>query len=437
KKVLVVYGGPGELHELAVKGANKVAVIEGEVTTKNTNGTSILNWTTSTSRKVVQVGDLFVYILDRNTAYNYWVPDFVREDKWGAYSAPINSTTSVIVEAGYLVRNVYIQDKALHINGDVNATVPIKVLGAPAGLRSLHFNDRSLKYTVDSVTGEWSSTLEYSSPALNLPELSALSWKYLDDLPEIQPSYDDSLWTAADHNSTVNPTALKTPTSLYASDYGYNAGVLIYRGHFIASGNETKFYLSTQGGSAFGSSVWLNSTYLGSWPGSDASLANNKTYTLPNLSAGKKYVLTILVDNSGLDGNWVVGVDAMKAPRGILDYNLDGSSASKSRISWKLTGNLGGEQYIDKARGPLNEGGLYAQRQSFVHPYPPNRNWAAGKPTDGINKAGVAFYQAEFDLKLPRDYDIPLSFRFGNTTTDGGAASYRALLWVNGYQFGK
>lgn len=85
KTVLVVYGGPGELHELGIVTKEIAKTVEGSgVTTKSANGTMILNWTTSTTRRVVQVGTVFVYILDRNTAYNYWVPDFARTDKWGA-----------------------------------------------------------------------------------------------------------------------------------------------------------------------------------------------------------------------------------------------------------------------------------------------------------------------------------------------------------------
>ena len=85
KTVLVVYGGPGELHELSVITSSSANVVEGSaVTTKQTNGTTTLSWQTSSTRRVVQVGSLFVYILDRNTAYNYWVPDFVRTDEWGA-----------------------------------------------------------------------------------------------------------------------------------------------------------------------------------------------------------------------------------------------------------------------------------------------------------------------------------------------------------------
>lgn len=85
KTVLVVYGGPGEQHELALVSESAAKIVEGaEVTSKNVNGSTVLNWETSSTRRVVQVGNTFVYILDRNSAYNYWVPDFVRDDKWGA-----------------------------------------------------------------------------------------------------------------------------------------------------------------------------------------------------------------------------------------------------------------------------------------------------------------------------------------------------------------
>lgn len=82
KKALVVYGGPGELHEISIITKELAKTVEGSgVSSKSTNGTTILHWKTSTTRRVVQVGNLFVYILDRNTAYNYWTPDLVRTDE--------------------------------------------------------------------------------------------------------------------------------------------------------------------------------------------------------------------------------------------------------------------------------------------------------------------------------------------------------------------
>jgi beta-galactosidase GanA len=278
--------------------------------------------------------------------------------------------------------------------------------------------------------------LTYTASDIDLPDLSTLAWKTIDDLPEIQSTYDDSLWTLADLNETFNSFQTQiTPTSLFAGDYGYNAGVLVFRGHFTALGTESSFFVLTIGGSAFGSSVFLNNTYIGSWPGIDRDEDHNDTYTLPNLVAGSQYVFTILVDNNGLDENGEAGIDGMKTPRGILDFGLD--TQPKTAISWKITGNLGGEQYVDKVRGPLNEGGLFAERQGFTQPFPPSDTWDDGSPLTGITAAGVAFYAAPFNLSLPAGFDIPLVFNFGNTTIGGVTADYRAQLWVNGYQFGK
>ncbi|KAI9649964.1 hypothetical protein NHQ30_002549 [Ciborinia camelliae] len=228
-------------------------------------------------------------------------------------------------------------------------------------------------------------------------------------------------------------------------DYGYNTGTLIFRGHFIATGNETTLYLSTQGGSAFGSSVWLNSTYIGSWAGADYAESKNSTYALPNLVTGRKYIFTILIDNNGLDENWVVGAEEMKSPRGILNYALQGRS--QDAIAWKIAGNLGGEQYLDRVRGPLNEGGLYAERQGFMQPDPPTYGlmWSDQSPETGIANAGVGFYTTSFVLDIPPGYDVPLAFNFGNSSLAGAGAgagagatsAYRVQFWVNGWQFGK
>lgn len=64
KTVLVVYGGPNELHELAILGVTDGTVLEGDgVTIQQTNGSSVAQWQTSAERKIVKFGDLFVYIL--------------------------------------------------------------------------------------------------------------------------------------------------------------------------------------------------------------------------------------------------------------------------------------------------------------------------------------------------------------------------------------
>lgn len=42
--------------------------------------------------------------------------------------------------------------------------------------------------------------------------------------------------------------------------------------------------------------------------------------------------------------------------------------------------------------------------------------------------------RTEFELNLPENYDIPLAFKFTNSTE---TPNFRAQIYVNGYQFGK
>ncbi|CAG7957526.1 unnamed protein product [Penicillium olsonii] len=436
-KILVLYGGPGEHHELAVSSKSKASVIEGSessITTKQVGKAVVIGWDVSTTRRIVQVGDLKILLLDRNSAYNYWVPQLPSKGKSPGYSSQKTAASALIVKAGYLVRTAYVEGSDLHLTADFNATTPIEVIGAPSNAKNLVINGEKAQVKVDK-NGIWSSSVKYTAPKVKLPTLKSLKWKSIDTLPEIQNSYDDSAWVSADHTTTPNTAnALKTPTSLFASDYGFHTGYLLFRGHFTATGEEKSLFLRTQGGTAFGSSVWLNETYVGSWGGISINADNNATYTLPSLTKGKAYVFTVVVDNMGLDEDWTVGTDDTKDPRGILEYKLSGRSASD--ITWKLTGNLGGEDYLDTVRGPLNEGGLYAERQGFHQPQPP-KDWKSGSPFDGLSAPGIKFYTTSFDLDIKKGWDVPLYFNFGNATSTSKAAAYRAQLYVNGYQYAK
>ncbi|KAM0530735.1 hypothetical protein ACHAP9_000917 [Verticillium nonalfalfae] len=428
KTVLVVYGGPNEHHELAVEGKGDAEVIEGsDVETDQKDGYTILNWEVTEDRKVVRVHkDLYVYILNRNEAYNYWVPP--TEADLG--------TADVIIKAGYLVRTVSIDGSSLSFVGDVNATTPIEVIGgAPTSLKALEFNGKALDFEQDD-SGVVSAVIEFKTPDIKLPCLSRLKWKYLDSLPEIQSDYSDDAWLDADRNTLNIANPLDTPKSLYGGDYGFHTGSLLFRGRFTANGEEASsgnaLDLTTQGGNAYGTSVWLNDQFIGSWVGNAIAPAHNSTFDLPKLTEGEEYIITVVVDHMGMNGNWVVAEEQQKNPRGILNYALSGHK--QSDIAWKITGNLGGEDYADDDRGPLNEGGLFAERQGYHWPQPPSDSWDDSKgPTEGIKEPGIAFYSATFDLDLPTGYDIPLSLTFGNTTD----VAYRAQLFVNGYQFGK
>ncbi|PCG98627.1 Glycoside hydrolase, family 35 [Penicillium occitanis (nom. inval.)] len=432
-KVLVLYGGPGEHHELAISSTSTTSVLEGLARTETMGQTTIVSWDVSSTRQIVLIGDMKILLLDRNSAYNYWAPECPTEGISPGLSSQETTASSIIVKADYLVRTAYLQGDNLHLTADFNATSTIEVIGVPKGARNLFVNSRKVPFKVDK-HGFWVAEIPYVPPKIELMDFKALDWKYVDTLPELSPTYDDSAWRDADFPHSTNTfQPLNTSTSLFGSDYGFNTGYLLFRGHFTAEGTETDFFIETQGGTAFGSSVWLNNTYLGSFAGNSIDENSNQTYILPPLESGKHYTITVVIDQTGLMENWVIGLDDMKDPRGIISYQLFGRN--DTAITWKVTGNLGGEDYVDKVRGPLNEGGLYCERQGFHQPQPPSDSWEASSPFEGISKPGIAFYSARFDLDMPDGWDIPLYFQFGNKTSP--PPKYRAMLFVNGYQFGK
>lgn len=441
KTLLVLYGGADETHEAAFPASLGIPkVSEGsDVTIQNQGANTILHWTVTPQRRVVQLGNLEVHLLWRNEAYDYWVMELPA-------TTPISNYTSVskelaIIKAGYLLRSADIVGNTLRLTGDVNATTDIEVISVPRSpVTQVSFNGDLLPSNV-SQAGRLSASIPYNPPSTSVLNLSTLQWKYLDSLPEIQANYSDTLWTICNQTYSYENRTLTTPTSLYASDYGYHTGSLIYRGHFASpatnsSSSSSVIFLNVTGGVGFAHSVWLNSTFLGSWIGTGTPQLYAQNLTLPSpLQPNTEYVITVLIDHMGQDEE-APGTDAIKFPRGILDFAVPGVAAEE--IQWKMTGNLGGEAYRDQARGPRNEGAMYAERQGYHLPNPPSANWSVASPiADGLTKAGVGFYTTSFELDVPTGWDVPMSFVFNTTASTGTGFNYRCQLFVNGYQFGK
>jgi hypothetical protein len=450
KRVLVLYGLGGEAHELALSSKLGGPTIEGDTATVNIetrNSSVVVQWEVTETRKVLHYGsNLDVYLLWRNDVFNYWVLQLEAPSPVGNYSSSTKET--VIAKAGYLLRSAMKSGTSLYLTGDLNNTAELEIIAGLPGSNNVYFNGEKVP-GVKSADGRLSATLEFTKPQLNLPDLNIADWKYIDSLPEVQLEYNDSSWIQAAHQTTNNTArddngvlfSLRTPTSLLAGDYGFHTGSLLYRGSFTANGNESSLYLSTTGGSAFGHSVWINSTYIGSYSGSGSAKSYDQTLSLVGtdlltLNAGEPYVVTILIDHMGQETSWTPGYDTMKTPRGIIDYELTGHG--KADLSWKITGNLGGEKYADRLRGPFNEGGMWAERQGFHLPSPPASDWQSLSPLEGVKKAGVGLFAASFELAVPSGWDVPMSFVFTNSTSDDGQPSqYRTQLYVNGWQFGK
>ncbi|KAF8211508.1 glycoside hydrolase family 35 protein [Mycena galopus ATCC 62051] len=435
RDVILVYGNAGELHETAFKFASTVPAATvvsgtGTIKTKVLAGNTLALQYQTTGQTVVEVGNTLLYILDRANAYEFWV---LHPPSTGSF-AYFSTENPILVKGGYLIRSVSTTGGTLALTGDLNSTTPVSFeIIAPATFQSATFNGVKLGLTktrYGTLTAQKTATL----PAVTLPNLAALTWKTANSLPEIQPQYSDALWTVANHTTTVNLTPQNTTVVLYAGDYGFHTGNILWRAHFSATGLEQGFVAELQGGTAFGFSVWLDSTFLGSWAGDALTATFNATFPfVAALGKGSTHVLTILQDHMGNEENWWAAANDFQTPRGILSYSFLGS-VTTTVSEWKVAGNLGGESYADNSRGALNEGGLFAERQGWHLPGFNDASWAVGAPTQGIAHAGVAFYRTSFTLNIPVGVDYPLALVVTNSTTN---PHFRAQLYVNGWKFGR
>ncbi|PPQ68771.1 hypothetical protein CVT24_007713 [Panaeolus cyanescens] len=436
RDIILLYGNAGELHETALKFSTStppaVKVLSGSATIKEkvlSGGALALQYTTN-GQSVVQVGsNTLLYILDRANAYQFWVLHPPASGPMGQFE----KENPIIVKGGYLLRSVAVKDGVLAIKGDLNGTANFEIIAPTKDSASVTFNGSPLSLTKTSY-GTLTASRAASLPNVVVPNLSSLTWKTANSLPEILQSYSDSAWVTASHNSTVNPRKPATNVVLYAGDYGFHTGNILWRAHFSATGTETGFKVNVLGGAAFGYSVWLDSTFIGSWVGDAVHNQYEGTFKFPSsLANGSKHVITILQDHMGYEEDWTTGNDDFKAPRGINRYSFVGSTSTVVS-TWKVTGNLGGESYVDRTRGPLNEGGLYGERQGWHLPGFNDASWATGTPTTGISAPGVSFYRTKFNLNIPQGVDYPLALVVSNSTTN---PHFRSQFYVNGYQFGK
>ncbi|KAI5825568.1 hypothetical protein K523DRAFT_419922 [Schizophyllum commune Tattone D] len=447
--VLVVYADVGETVELAFATTETVSLdTELDATTKITSSASIINFQTPSGITPVRLtGDrtsILVVVADYEHAKTFWQPTVAGEGDYASY-VHFGASTPALVAGPYLVRTAALKDDGatLALVGDLESETPLTII-ASADVQSVTWNGESVQSTR---TGWGALTATLSGPSLTpqIPDLTTLTWKHADSLPEIQAAYDDSQWTAADHTETTStfPQYYGGPWKLgVASDYGFHLGNILWRGHFDNSG-QAAVNLSISGGFNFAAAGWVNDVFLGATEGNGTIATTNVSWAFPEgaLRNGDN-VITVLQDHMGfyLAGEVVCCTPGgrqrdIQSPRGIEGYYLLGSDDDSSVdqfTHWKVQGNFGGEDYPDKTRRIFNEGGLYGERVGFHLPGYDDSEWEARSPWEGVGQPGVSWFRTSFDLSIPEGHDLPLSFVFPNVT-----GNYRAQLYVNGWQMGK
>lgn len=331
-------------------------------------------------------------------------------------------TCIVLVQGPYLVRGVSRDGNGLALTGDVMDATAFEVF-ASKDVKALSWNGQKL-HTSRTSYGSLKGTIKAANSTIAVPALD--KWKVQDSLPERLPSYDDSgaAWVVADHLTTPNPSKPDTLPVLYVDEYGFHNSFHLFRGYFEGSASGVK--LSVQGGLAFGWSAFLNGELVGSWLGNSSMSTGNVTLSFGNstLKSSGKNVLLVIQDNSGHD----LRADAVK-PRGILGATLQGANFTQ----WKIAGEAGGETPLDPVRGPLNEGGLTAERLGWHLPGFDDSAWNSSSPSVGLNGAGINFYRTVVPLNVPQGIDASFAF----VLSAPASKQVRVQLFVNGYQYGR
>jgi beta-galactosidase GanA len=182
--------------------------------------------------------------------------------------------------------------------------------------------------------------------------------------------------------------------------------------------------VSDSGGGAQAFSAWLNGQFLGS------STSGSADFSFPAgaLHAGADNVISVLTVNMGHEEDYN-STNANKTARGLTTASLVGASTP---VTWRIQGNLGGENIQDPVRGPLAYGGLFGEREGWDLPGYPDRGWTPVTLPTNDARPGVSWYRTTVSLHLPPGQDTSI----GVTFSDSPARRYRALLYVNGWQMG-
>lgn len=327
----------------------------------------------------------------------------------------------------HLVRTARVDSTTLHITGDLLNDTTIDIF-APSAITTITWNGNEINVTA-TPHGSLTTTLP-GPPTVQLPPLGP--WRSYDSLPEVFLNYSDDgpAWIAANHNTTANSDADATTPYLYADDYGFHAGSFIYRGRFNDS-TATGAFIRVYGGEAFGFSAYLNGAFLDAFPGnSDSSGALNLTFPAGSPIQNGSNVLTVVQDTTGHDQ----GSGGATNIRGILNATLLGSDSGFS--SWKLAGTAGRtqSQILDPVRGAYNEGGWAAERLGWHLSGFDDTDWLEAAPSDGFANATVRFYRTTVPLDIEDGVDVSVYFEIASAVPN---ATVRALLYVNGYQYGR
>ncbi|MEV6111540.1 beta-galactosidase [Streptomyces sp. NPDC052109] len=340
---------------------------------------------------------------------------------------------TLLVYGPALLRHVELRGSEVHLTGDVTDTTTVEVWG-PRGIDTLVWNGRTLPTRITMSGSLMTTGLLPAVPEVKLPELGG--WRMRTENPEAGPGFDDSGWQAADKKASFSPTPVPAGQPvLFADDYGFHYGDVWYRGAFIDATGLEEVSLSYSTGTQGLLMAWLDGEPLGThrMPVPDKSTTVRQgswsaTAGFPvreALRSPGRHVLSVLVRRMQHDQDGK-GLDTHKVARGLTAATFKGASP---RVSWRIQGAAA----PDPVRGPLNNGGLYGEREGWHLPGFRDHDWERATFPRAARYQGVTWYRTAFRLSVPADIDASI----GLTLQDDPYRAYRAQIFLNGWNLGQ
>ncbi|TFI57650.1 beta-galactosidase [Sphingomonas parva] len=369
---------------------------------------------------------LMLLIGEEDVAARFW-----RQDTAGG---------AILARGPALLRTAALSRGQLSLTGDTREAADLEIWGPRVGRVQLNGRTIGGERTAD---GHWRSEKPLPE-ALKIPLPTLLEWRVAAGSPEAQPGFDDSSWLQIGKAGTA--ATIRPPTGQPAMDmsaHGFHNGDVWYRGRFEGGPDARKIALHYGGGGTGMLQLWLDGRFVGQHElptGMARPLTHGVAeFTLPpEAQVAGPHVLAVMVRNNG--HNWDLEADdAHKEPRGLISVSLSSQSGPSFAvpIAWRIQGNKGGEAIADTVRGPMNNGGQFGERMGWHLPGFADNGWARARLPATQVPPGTTWYRTSFDLGVPKGHDASIGLTIGNPETPRSAVSYRALIFVNGWNMGQ
>lgn len=328
-----------------------------------------------------------------------------------------------------LLRTAAPRGTAVHLTGDTIDAADLEVW-APRGVSDVVWNGTP-QPTRPTRSGSLRARrrLPGAGP-VRLPVLTG--WRRMDENPESAPGFDDSAWRTADRTSSYSMTPVPSGGPvLFADDYGFHYGDVWYRGHLEGAAGAGSVSLSYVTGTQGLLMAWLDGKPLGThrMPVPDARTVRRGTWsataTFPVDPGPGPHVLSVLVRRMQHDEDGRAD-DTHKAGRGLVSVAFGGAAPA---VRWRIQG----EAAPDPVRGPLNNGGLYGEREGWHLPGFPDRLWRSVGFPRAERRQGVVWFRTRFRLTVDPGTDASV----GLTLADDPARAWRAQIFLNGWNMGQ